>query len=174
MQKRTLLLSFGAFVLRPANALYDPKPIALLEMTTGSWEGSLTYRDYQKPDRMVALKTAVTVSLVAPDELALYYVFDDGPGKIVYSYERMKFDLVANQLIWNSGTSKPSLNEYKITSSRTEKAKSTLTFEKSADAGTDRYSFEIDKKTWVLTKYEIAPGVKESLRSKYEFSKREA
>ena len=174
MHKRTLLLTLGAFAVRPANALYDPSPIALLEAGTGTWAGALTYRDYQKPDQMVTLKTTMTSSLVAPDELALYYVFDDGPGKTVYSYERMKFDLTGNQMIWNSGTSKPSRTEYKITSSLVQKGKSRLTFEKAQDTRIDKYSLEITKKSWLLAKFEASAGTEEILRSKYEFTKREA
>jgi hypothetical protein len=174
MQKRTLLLTLGAFAVRPASALYDPKPIAFLETTTGTWAGTLTYRDYQKPDRMVTLKTAMTSSLAAPDELALYYVFDDGPGKTVYSYERMKFDFAGSRIIWNSGTSKPSRTEYKITFSSIQQDMSALTFEKIQDTRTDKYSFEITKKNWLLAKYEASAGTEDVLRSKYEFAKREA
>ena len=152
MQRRTLLLTLGSFAVHPASALYDPKPIAFLEAATGTWAGTLTYRDYQKPDRMVTLKTVMTSSLAAPDELALYYVFEDGPGKTVYSYERMKFDLAGSQIIWNSGTSKPSRVEYKITSSTVQDGRSTLTFEKIQDTRTDEYSFEVTKKNWLLGK----------------------
>lgn len=173
MQRRIFLLTVGAFAALPARALYDPKPIAVLEAATGTWEGTLTYRDYQKPDRMVTLKAWMTVSLTAPDELALYYLFDDGPGKTVYSYERMKFDLAANQLVWNAGTSKPNRSEYKITSSTIQDGKSALAFEKSDDKRTDRYVLEVTRKNWVLAKHEVSAGAPESLRSRYEFTRRE-
>ena len=123
---------------------------------------------------MITLKTVMTASLAAPDELALYYIFDDGPAKTVYSYERMKFDLAANQLIWNSGTSQQNCSEYKITSATAEKEKNFLTFEKFDTTKTDRYFFEISKTKWSLAKYEIATGAMEILRSKYEFIKSEA
>jgi hypothetical protein len=172
MQKRTFLLTLGALAVRPASALYDPKPIAFLEAGTGTWVGTLTYRDYQKPDRMVTLKTVMTCSLIAPDELALYYVFDDGPGKTVYSYERMLFDFAANRIVWNSGSSKPSRVEYKITAMH--QSRGTLTFEKTQENRNDKYSLEITKKSWLLTKYEASAGAEDLLRSKYEFAKREA
>jgi hypothetical protein len=171
MQKRTFLLTLGAFAVRPASALYDPKPIAFLEAATGIWRGTLTYRDYQKPDRMVTLNTVLTASLSDPDELALYYVFNDGPGKTVYSYERMKFDFAGRELIWNSGTSRPSRVQYKMTSSSVQEGRSALMFETIQDTPTDQYSLEITKKTLLLTKYEAAAGLDKILRSKYEFPK---
>jgi hypothetical protein len=174
MHKRSFLFTLGIIAARPALALYDPKPIALLKLAAGTWVGSLTYRDYQAPDKMVTLKTVMTVSLAAPDELVLYYVFDDGPGKTVYSYERMKFDLAANQLTWHSGSAKPKLTQYKITSATILEAKNSLIFEKSTDTKTDRYMLDVTKSNWSLVKYEIPTGGVESLRSKYEFVKREA
>jgi hypothetical protein len=174
MRKRSLLLAVGTLAVRPASALYDPKPIGLLELAPGTWSGSLTYRDYQKPDKMVRLPTTMVASLVAPEELALYYVFDDGPGKTVYSYERMKVDLAAGQLLWSSGTTKPSRSEYQITSASSSAGKSALAFEKRSDAGSDRYSLEVTKSTWSLTKYELQLGGAETLRNRYEFSRREA
>lgn len=174
MLRRTALLTLGAMAMSPAHALYDPKPIALLELATGTWLGSLTYRDYQRSDKMVTLDTQMTVSLVAPDELSLYYVFDDGPAKTVYSYERMKLDLGANQLVWQSGTSKPGRTEYAITSSMVADGKSQITFEKITDAYRDKYDLEISKSNWLLTKHERNPAGAEILRSKYIFKKRES
>jgi hypothetical protein len=174
MQRRTLLLMIGTALALPARALYDPKPITVLAEAPGTWEGSLVYRDYQKPDKMVTLKTMMVVSLAAPDELVLYYVFDDGPGKTVYSYEQMKFDMAANQIIWDSGTTKPNHSEYKITSSAIQDGKSTVTFERNSDTRTDKYSLVLTKTTWSLTKFESSLGNPEILRSKYEFKKREA
>lgn len=171
MQRRTLLLALGSIAASPAKALYDPKPIALLDRAPGRWVGSLTYRDYQKPDKMVTLKTAMIVSLAAPNELILYYVFDDGPGKTVYSYERMSFDLAANRLIWDSGTSKPDHSEYKITATEVLEAKSSLVFEKKSETRNDKCFLEITTSNWSLVKYEISAEGTENLRSKYEFER---
>ena len=171
MQKRSFLFALGTLALRPAHALYDPQPIAHLAGAPGAWEGSLTYRDYQKPDRMVTLKAAMTVSLAAPDELALYYVFDDGPGKTVYSYERMKFDLGARQLLWISGTGQPKRTEYVITSATAQDGKSAVAFEKTDGTRTDSYLFGLTGKHWSLTKHESLAGAAASLRSRYEFVK---
>ena len=60
MQKRKLLLSIGAFVVKPAWALYDPKPHALLMPAVGSWRGSLVYADYQSPDQLVTAKPSTS------------------------------------------------------------------------------------------------------------------
>lgn len=174
MQRRLLLLASGALAARPVRALYDPKPIALLESALGAWVGTLTYRDYQKPDRMVTLKTGMTSSLVAPDELALYYVFDDGPGKTVYSYERMKFDLAGQQVVWNSGVSRPKTAEYKITSSSLQDGRASIAFEQRQDASTDQCVFELTQRSWGLSKYEVSGDGARLLRSKYELVKREA
>jgi len=158
--------------MRPASALYDPKPIPFLEAATGTWAGTLTYRDYQKPDRTVSLKTVMTATLVAPDELALYYVFDDGPGKTVYSYERMTFDLAAHRVLWSSGISKPSRMEYVITAHSAKEGRHALAFETTQDAETQTYALEFSAKDWLLTKHESSEGQEKVLRSKYELMKR--
>lgn len=173
MRRRTLFVTLGALTSFPARALYDPKPLALIEAARGTWGGNLTYRDYQKPDRMVTLKTELVASLVAPDELALFYVFDDGPGKTVYSYERLKFDLVANLLVWTSGINKPDRAEYQITTSVMREGRYHLTFQRTHDASTDDYLFEVNRQTWLLAKHESTGNSQRTLRSKYEFTRRE-
>jgi hypothetical protein len=174
MRRRSFLLSLGALATKPALALYDPKPNAFLENTVGSWKGTLTYRDYQKPDRMVTLPTRVAVSMTAPDELVLYYMFDDGPGKTVYSYERMAFNFPKGELTWNSGIVKPSSNVYRITSAVTTDRNSKIAFEGASESGVDRYSLELAPRSWMLSKFEVKTGGIESLRSKYELARSEA
>jgi hypothetical protein len=172
MLKRTFLFAACALVARPSSALYDAKPLPLLEPALGTWSGSLTYRDYQKPDKMVTLAATMVVTLSSPDELALYYVFDDGPGKTVYSYERMQLDIAAKQVLWIVGTTKPSRTEYNLISSGLAEGKTALSFEKSSDKGTDKYVLEFTDSRWSLTKYEQPAGGAELLRSSYEFKKR--
>lgn len=171
MQKRTFLFSLAALATQPALALYDSKPNSLLENATGSWKGTLTYRDYQNPDKMVLLPTRLAVSMIGPDELALYYVFDDGPGKIVYSYERMLFNVLKGELIWASGITKPTSNTYRVTAATSADRTSKISFEKAADSGVDRYTLEISPRAWTLSKIEIKSSGAETLRSKYEFIK---
>ena len=62
---------------------------------SGSWSGSLEYRDYRS-DRRVTLPTTLTVSSDAQNVLVFAYVYDDGPGKTVRSTDRITIDPVAN------------------------------------------------------------------------------
>jgi hypothetical protein len=118
------LLALGALASLPAAALYDPAPIAALEFAPGLWRGTLTYSDYQNPDKKVTLPSKMVATLLSPSELALYYEFDDGPSKTVYSYERMKLDLVQQTVEWHSGTSKPSRSESRLVSAHVSAGKS--------------------------------------------------
>jgi hypothetical protein len=171
MHKRTFLFSLAALATQPALALYDPKPNSLLESAAGSWKGTLTYRDYQNPDKMVVLPTRLVVSMTGPDELALYYVFDDGPGKIVYSYERMLFNVLKGELVWASGIAKPTSNTYRLIAATIVERTSKFAFEKASDSGLDRYILEISHRAWTLTKVEVKSSGVETLRSKYELIK---
>ena len=174
MNRRALLVSFGALFARPALALYDPAPNSLLTDAVGAWRGTLTYRDYQDATRTVVLPTRLTVSLTAPAELALYYVFDDGPGKAVHSYERMTFDFARNELTWTSGTSKPDRSVCRIRSASTVDGRSRIDFEESVDSGLHRYSLDITGRTWRLAKTEVGADGAELQRNKYELGRVEA
>ena len=174
MHKRTFLFSLAALATQPALALYDPKPNSLLESAAGAWKGTLTYRDYQNPDKTVVLPMRLAVSMTSPDELALYYVFDDGPGKIVYSYERMLFNVPKGELVWASGITKPTSNSYRVTAATTVDRTSKIAFEKAADSGVDRYTFEISLRAWTLSKVEAKSSGVETLRSKYELTRSDA
>lgn len=169
MRKRSLLAALGAVVARPALALYDPPPAALLLAAPGTWSGTLAYRDYQNPDRRVTLRTRLSVTLAGPEELALFYVFDDGPGKTVYSYERMAFDLARKALVWTSGTAKPSRTEYGITAAEAKDGGALLRFERAVDGGIDRHVFELQPRRWALAKTEVRAGKDDLERSRYEF-----
>ncbi len=171
MHRRTFLFSLAALATQPALAPYDPKPNGLLDSAAGSWKGTLTYRDYQNPDKMVVLPTRIAVSMTGPDELALYYVFDDGPGKTVYSYERMLFNALKGELIWASGITKPSSSTYRVTVATSADRTSKIAFEKASDSGVDRYTFEISPRAWTLAKVEVRSGGAETLRSKYDLIK---
>jgi hypothetical protein len=82
-----------AAVSTPSYALYDPAPVASIAALEGTWRGTLQYRDYQPPFGKVSLPTQLYAALLSPNELALHYVYDDGPGKIIHSYDRLKIDL---------------------------------------------------------------------------------
>src|SRR5436190_9658816 len=58
---------------------------------TGSWKGTLEYRDYQS-DKRVTLPTTLVISREAAGELTFAYVYDDGPGKTVTSKDRVTVD----------------------------------------------------------------------------------
>jgi hypothetical protein len=99
-----LLLACATFGALPAHALYDPKPIPELARSEGEWTGVLTYEDYQEPHRRVNLPTTLRAALDAPNEIALHFSFDDGPGKVVQSYERISIDLPGRVLVWSGLT----------------------------------------------------------------------
>ena len=58
---------------------------------TGAWTGTLEYRDYRS-DRRVTLPTKLVVEAVGPGQLTFAYTYDDGPGKLVTSRERITID----------------------------------------------------------------------------------
>lgn len=173
MQRRTLLIAGIAACPSVALALYDPKPNELLVPAAGAWKGSLTYRDWSRPDKLVTLPCRLAVSLLAPEELALYYVFDDGPGKIVYSYERMAFDFRAGTLRWASGIAKPEASEYTVTSAGPAAGGSEIRFERVVEERTDRYVFVLGASEMSLGKQEVSASGEQTFRNRYEFRRSE-
>jgi hypothetical protein len=173
MQRRAFIenmCALSALAVAPARALYDPKPAAPLASMIGAWRGTLVYADYQKPDNRVTLPTVVTATLGAPNELVLYYVFDDGPGKTVYSYERMTFDFTKKELLWVSGTSKPNRTQYALTLMESKDGIERIHFERAVENGTDAFQLEIKPRAWSLVKREVRNGKEDLLRSRYEFA----
>jgi hypothetical protein len=171
MQRRTTLTALaalGAAASCRTWALYDPKPHDALALAPGAWQGTLTYRDWSNPDKQVTLPCRLAVALTQPDELALYYVFDDGPGKTVYSYDRMRFDFAASRLAWASGTAKPSMSEYRVTAVQSNADEAQLLFERSVEGRLDKYTFDLARRTWRLSKREVAANGAETLRNRYE------
>jgi hypothetical protein len=138
-------------------------------MAAGAWVGALTYRDWSNPDRLVTLPCKLAVALTAPEELALFYAFDDGPGKVVYSYERMSVDFKANTLSWVSGISKPSTSQYVVTDARSDDEGAELLFERALEGRTDRYSFIVGREALSLGKVEISASGAQTFRNRYEF-----
>lgn len=171
MLPRTLVLALAVFAAAPAGALYDSKPNALLKPAIGRWTGTLTYRDYQQPDKMVTLNTTMTATLAGPNQLSLYYVFDDGPGKIVYSYETLQIDSDAKQLVWISGADKPERSTYTITASSLVDGKGTVAFENKSEHGINRYHLELSAAQWLLEKNEVDSTGESRLRNRYQFKR---
>ena len=81
------LTTFVAACLTLAAAGAAAQPAAYVSALTGSWKGTLEYRDYRS-DRRVTLPTTLLVTPSA-DGLTLAYTYDDGPGKTVRSTERI-------------------------------------------------------------------------------------
>jgi len=169
---RRSLLSFASLLLcKPALALYDPKPESELSTVQGEWTGTLTYRDYSNPDRNVMLKVRVFIALSAPAELVLHYVFDDGPSKTVFSYERMTFDFVGKSITWVSGADGKSVNLSTIVSNVSTATGQQLTFEQKRGSETDRYKMELSSKQFSLSKEEVGPDGTAAFRNKYELTR---
>jgi hypothetical protein len=169
MRKRTFLFSLGALCAKPSFALYDPQPSDLLAPSVGAWNGTLTYADYQSPGKLVTLPARLVAALAGPAELSLYFVFDDGPGKTVYSYERMALDPVRRELTWTSGVSNPNTSKYRVISASADHKESRIEFDREVDSGVDAYTLEFTAKTWQLIKREVRAGKEELQRSRYDF-----
>jgi hypothetical protein len=171
MKRRAALLASMGLLPLPGLALYDPKPAEGLSAVQGEWKGSLTYRDYSRPDRLVTLPTRLFVALSAPNELVFHYVFDDGPGKTVVSYEKMGFDFVAGQVSWDSGIKEKSTAVYGISFNATEVGVQSIIFERKSDAGIDRYRMEISDRFLNLAKDEIRSDGTPQFRNRFEFKR---
>jgi hypothetical protein len=171
MLRRTVIFSLLALTAGTSHALYDPKPDEALAEIQGEWKGSLTYRDYSKPDRLVTLPTRLFIALSAPNELVLHFVFDDGPSKTVYSYERMAFDFQAKQLAWTTGSAKQSVDMHTITSSTKEGSTTSVVFERSSEGTIERYSLVLSPQRLELTKQEIQASGEAVFRNRYEFAR---
>ncbi len=172
--RRAVLAALAAAPFGKVLALYDPRPNPALALAPGAWRGSLTYRDWSNPDRIVTLPCTLAVALTAPDELALSFVFNDGPGKTVYSYDRMSFDFAGERMVWTSGTTKPTSTPYRLSSVRSGDDDARLVFERAVDARLDRCTLDVGRRTWSLIKVEVAPSGAEAFRNKYELVRSEA
>lgn len=174
MHRRTLLAASATACASPAWALYDARPNPLLALVPGAWSGSLTYRDWRNPDKLVTLPCKLSAALLAPEELALFYVFDDGPGKVVHSYERMGFDFKAGTLTWLSGASQPSTTRCVVTSTSSGSEESRIQFERSVDDRTDKYVMAVSRTALSLGKTEFSASGAQTFRNNYQFRRGEA
>jgi hypothetical protein len=168
MKRRAALACLVGLVSIPALALYDPVPDAQLAAVQGEWTGSLIYRDYSESGRLVTLPTRLFVALSSPTALVFHYVFDDGPGKTVFSYETMSFDVVGRRLTWESGTQEKSVSVYDIISSTTEGGTQTIVFQQRIKAGVDRYRMELSARALTLAKDEIDSAGTARFRNRFE------
>jgi hypothetical protein len=167
---RVVLVALAMGVVLPAHALYDPRPDASLALAQGECVGSLTYRDYQQPDRMVTLPTRLFAALGAPDTLVLHYVFDDGPGNTVFSYESVRFDFARNALTWTTGDADRTGTDYRIVSVDRQPTLTRLVFEGMAkDEGRVRVTIEVEAERLLLRKEEIDASGNALLRNTFAF-----
>ncbi len=172
--RRSLLAALagglGSAATVPAFALYDPPPLTPLALAPGAWAGTLTYRDWSPPHKLVTLRCRLFVAPTAPDALALYYVFDDGPGKTVHSYEKMVFDFQAATLQWTSGTAKPVSHQHRLGAVQAGADTSSIPFERPTDGGgVDRHALLLSRRQWTLEKTEHPPAGAPVFRNRYEF-----
>jgi hypothetical protein len=174
MQRRTALAALAGAAAGPALALYDPPLAQALVWAPGTWAGTLTYRDWSQPDRLVTLRCRMFVAPTAPDAIALYYRFDDGPGKTVHGYDTMAFDFPAATLRWASGTAKPEVQQHQLSSVAAGADESRIGFERAAGAGVDRHTLQISRRGWLLEKTEFPASGAPVFRNRYELVRSEA
>jgi hypothetical protein len=151
-----------------AAALYDPAPDPGLATVQGEWIGTLTYRDYSSPDRLVTLPTRLFIALGAPNQLVMYFAYDDGPTKTVYSYERMQFNFSAKELIWSSMADEDSPTKCRMSEQAQQKpAGWRLTCEHTNDGKVERYKLALTPDSLAISKEEIDASGTSLLRNQY-------
>lgn len=172
MRKQALIAALLCLGSGSAAALYDPAPEPSLAAVQGEWTGTLTYRDYSQPDRMVTLPTRLFIALGSPRELVMHFVYDDGPSKTVYSYERMHFDFSASELTWSS------LGEQDSTKCRIgERAQEKpvgvrITCEHADNGKIERYKLVLTAERLAISKEEVEPSGTSLLRNEYSFRRK--
>lgn len=168
MNRRDLLLvSASGLLSLPARALYDPVPVGEIARLQGEWRGTLTYNDYSRPGKLVMLPTRLFAALSSPSDLALHYVYDDGPGKIVYSYERLSVQPDGASMVLASGGATPSARSYAGVSAAVKDGVWSAAFERSSDKGRYRFTIEIGPQALLLKNEEIEGQNPPMLRNEY-------
>ncbi len=181
---RNILLIFYTAIIMSASAtshaLYDPAPVASMATLEGAWRGSLQYRDYQPPFGKVTLPTQLYAALLSPNELALHYVFDDGPGKIIHSYDRLKIDLSAKTVTFTAAKAGETIAA-KVVSSNETTGTLEIVAETVNPKSTMRYTLRLSAAEIVILKEEAGgitnntnadkPINKFEFRSKYSFTR---
>jgi hypothetical protein len=174
MTKRILLTLLAmCWLIGPsARAAHDPAPARMLSVMEGVWEGRLSYRDYQPPHAMVQLPTRLFVAAEAADTLVLHFVYDDGPGKIVHGYQRMRFDLAGRTLAWRSGSVAPENDRCAILQVEEVEGRWAVSFECPPAPGDEsspsRHRLDLSDGSLTLQKEEKT-GEGWQLRNRYEF-----
>lgn len=173
MFRRTFLGLIAVASLPAIAHAADPAPDAVLSAIQGNWGGSLQYKDYSAPDKLVTLPTKLSIALTGPDEIAMHYVYDDGPSKTVYSYERMRFDFAKNEVHWKgSSKDKPMDLVWHITRTVPSGASRLVVMERARSEGKkDRLTFELSANALIFSKDDIGADGQASFRNKYTFKR---
>lgn len=168
MNRRHLLGSLALFAAPPAFALYEPPPLDLFKHLPGTWRGALTYRDWSPPHRLVSLPCTLYASLTSPREASLFFVFQDGPGKVVYSYDRWTVDAAGRTLSWASGDDQSS---YQLAVGPLESDGPSFSLKREAGGKTYRQTVHISAGTWRMEKVELMPDGSEVFRNGYQLAR---
>lgn len=157
--------------LTSASGADAPTPDPILASVQGEWQGTLTYRDYSRPDRLVTLPTRLFAALTGPSELALHFVYDDGPGKTVFAYERLTFDVPHNAVVWSSGPDDASPMQCRVTSQSEQGGERRLSCDERAGAEVHRHTFSLAAGTLQLSKDEIDSAGDSTFRNRYQLTR---
>ena len=171
MSGRLLLIVIAVLASLPAHALSDPKPAAELSGMQGEWRGQLTYDDYSQPGHLVTLPTTLFAALSTPDTLVLHFVYDDGPGKTVHSYDQLNFDFALGQVAWTSGGEKPEVQKLRIVSKSRQGDRVQVVFASDEPGHTAVHSLVLDATQLTLKKEEVDGGGARHFRNEYRFQR---
>lgn len=166
----------AAFILFPfaAFALYDPPPAAAIAAIEGNWQGALEYKDYQPPFKRVTLPTRIVVSASAPKEVAIHYVFNDGPNKTVHSYDRLLID-AENAVVKFSGLKADDVNTAAIVSSQVHDEVWDIVAERNEESKgvttVIRYRLKLGKSQFEILKTSGPKGAEGEFRNAYVFKR---
>ena len=171
MMARLVLLLFMLASVAPVRALHDPAPDPTLAVVEGAWTGTLTYRDYSPPPGLVTLPTRLFVALSAQDELVMHYVYNDGPGKTVHSYESMRLEFAEKRVTWTSGDKKRESTVGQVVSDTQNGTTRRVVIETSDADGAARHTLEFAPDRLTMKKEEIDAAGGTVLRNTYEFKR---
>lgn len=171
MDRRQSIALLAAVTGLPAHAAADPRPEAPLAAVLGEWRGTLTLRDAAAPDRPLTQATRLYVSAVAPDEIALHYAHEDGAGRTLYGYERMRFEFASSTLLWISGAVEKTALVGRIVASDAATGVNRYVVETTKDRALTRFTLEFGARTLGIRKDEVDAGGQAQMRSRYAFSR---
>lgn len=171
MVARLLLLLTALVATAPVRALHDPAPDPALAAVEGAWMGTLTYRDYSPPHRLVTLPTQLFVALGAADELVLHYIYDDGPGKTVHSYESVRFEFAERRVTWTAAGEPRETTVGRIVADTLDGATRRIVIDTTDTDGTARHTIELSPSRLTMTKEELDAAGVAALRNTYELER---